>query len=693
MAAHRRALASVPAPVPVPGPATPAGQPISGLPRADPYFTDRDLELRHLVEAIGGPGRRSVCAIYGMGGSGKTALAVRAAYDLKVTFPDGVIFLDLHGYAGHRPPLTAAEILHRLVRRLRVDGAAIPAEFDELVAFYRDLLQGRQLLVVLDNARDAAQVALALPGPGACAAIVTSRRRLAALDEAVALNLDVLPEHEGVRLFSSVVGVDRLRDEPNAGAVLTRIVDLCGRLPLAIRIAAARHRARATQSLADLAAKLSDETERLTELDDEDRSVAASFRISLTDLPDSTARTFALLALHLGGDFDAFAAAALADLSVADVARQLGQLADRHLIIERASGRYQFHDLVAMFGRRYAREALPAGEQSTSLRRLADYFLRTAELADLRITPHRYRVPLVVLDRVVASPALPDYTAALDWLTKEQTNLVQACVAAGAAGFDVTCWQLAFTLRGYYFVTKDWQPWLVTHEAALAAARRCGDARAEAMIVNNLGLAHLEQGDTDQAAGYYENARRLFTAIGDRHGEHTVRANLAWLRYGEQRYREFLAEMRPVLAFYREEGADRNAAITLRGIGLAEAELGDTDQAINDLLRALDTFERLGLRIDTAMTWNGLGKTYQHGGDTDRATAAFSNAVVAAEQSGSLFEQARAQQRLGALAAAAGNRFGAREHWTLAWDGYRRLRAAEAEQVRHALDALDALGD
>jgi DNA-binding SARP family transcriptional activator/tetratricopeptide (TPR) repeat protein len=689
--AHRRALENItrPAAAPVPATVRPTRQPISGLPRRDPHFTGRDPELRQLVTAIGTEGRQSVCAIYGMGGAGKTALAVQAAYALDAAFPDGIIFLDLHGYTDYGSALTAAEILDRLVRRMRVDAAMISAEFDELVAYYHDLLDGRRILLVLDNARDAAQVRHALPRPAGCAAIVTSRRRLAALDDALVLPLDVLPQCEAVRLFRSVAGADRLRTEAGADTAVVRIVEQCGRLPLAVRIAAARHRARQKQSLADLEAKLSDEAARLTELDDEDRSVVASFRASLDDLAAGTTRTLALLALHLGGDFDIAAAAALADLPARDAARQLGQLADRHLLIEHGSRRYQFHDLVAAFARQYASTSIAADERAGALRRLADYFLRAAVVADELITPHRYRVPLDVLDRPVVLPSLPDYDSGLDWLTEEQHNLVQVCINAGAVGFDAVCWQLAYTLRGYYFLTKNWQPWIVTHEAALIAARRCADTRAEAMTADNLGRAYLEQGASDRAAGYYEEARRLFAAVGDRHGEHTARANLAWLLYNEQRCEEFLAEMRPVFAFYRQEGADRNAAITLRGIGLAEAELGRTAEAVADLLSALDTFERLGLRMDAAMTWNGLGEIYQGAGDTVRAVQAFVTAVRAAERSGSVFEHARAHHRLGELAAVTGNHAGAREHWTRAWEGYHRIGAPQAAQVRQCLDSLD----
>ncbi|GAA2396103.1 AfsR/SARP family transcriptional regulator [Dactylosporangium salmoneum] len=675
-AAHRRALGAAP---PAAGPAEP---PISGLPRPDPHFTDREQELRLVADAIGGPGGRSLCAIYGMGGAGKTALAVRAAHELQGAFPDGVIFLDLHGYAEEHAALSPTQTLDRLVRRLRVDAERIPSEPGELAAFYQDLLDGRRILLVLDNARDAGQVRAALPRPGGCAAIVTSRRRLPALDDALVLPLDVLGEDDAAALFLAVAGAGDHLDA--ADPVLLRVVELCGRLPLAIRIAAARYRATADRSLAELAAGLTEECDRLSELEDDDRSVAASFRVSLHDLPDPVRRLFGLLAVHLDGSFDGHAAAALADLPVGDARRHLRQLADRHLIAESGPGRYRFHDLVAVFARQQDSDLDPE-----PLRRLADYFLRAADQADRRITPHRYRVPLDLLGREWSLPQLDGYDDALAWLTAEQRNLARVCVAAGAAGLDDVCWQLAYTLRGFYFLTKRWRPWTGTHEAALAAARRRGDRRAEAMTATNLGLAHQEQGDRAGAERHFTLAEQLFAAEGDRHGLHTARISLAWLRYDEGDYEQFLGWMRPALDFYVDEGAERNAAITRRGIGLAEAALHRTVAAAESLTRALDTFDRLDLRMDAAMTYNALGELHQGGGDPARAAAAFTKAIAAAARSGSRFEQARARQRLGELAAAAGDRSAARWYWTQAWAGYDRLRAPQADELQALLASLD----
>jgi DNA-binding SARP family transcriptional activator/tetratricopeptide (TPR) repeat protein len=681
-AAYRRALEGI-APPAVAG----SMPPISGLPRLDPHFTGREDELAMLSHALTAGGR-PLCAISGMGGSGKTALAVRVAHSLADAFDDGAVFLDLHGYTEHRACVTAAEALDRLLRRMRVDGGSIPADFDERGALFRDLLVGRRMLFVLDNAYDATQVRPLLPDADGCAVIVTSRRRLAALDDAIALPLRLLAEDDAAKLFTSVAGEHRLRAEVGSGQTLSRVIERCGRLPLAVRIAAARYREPSQRSLADLEEKLSDEDERLTELDDGDRSVAASFRVSLNDLTADLARTFALLAVDPGADFDALAAAALADLPHSQAARRLGQLADRHLVVEHAPGRYRFHDLIGAFARQYALESILADDRAAALRRLADYLLRAADAADTLITPYRYRVPLQLLDRVVELPSLGDYDGAFAWLSAEHGNLADTCVAAGARGLDGPCWQLAYVLRGFYFVTKNWQPWITIYEVARSAAQRSGDVRAEALIVNNLGLAHLEKGETELAATCYRQAGELFAAVRDPHGENTARANIAWLLLGERKFAEFVTQMRPVLDFYVEHGSERNAAITQRGLGLAESELGLIDESVADLRQALDVFTRLNLRLDIAMTWNGLGETYQRAGDDQRAAEAFTEAIATSGQSGSDYEQARAHYRLGQLAVKAGDSQSARDHLTQAHDRYRELGVPQAADARRELEDL-----
>jgi tetratricopeptide (TPR) repeat protein len=209
-----------------------------------------------------------------------------------------------------------------------------------------------------------------------------------------------------------------------------------------------------------------------------------------------------------------------------------------------------------------------------------------------------------------------------------------------------------------------------------------------AMTANNLGLAYLEQHDQQRAAEHYARARELFGEVGDAHGQHTAAANLAWLYYDEQDFSRFLDEMLPVYEFYRREKSERNAAITLRGIALAEANLDRSTEAVAALQSALEVFERLDLRMDAAMTLNALGEIYQRTGETGPAVERFERAVAAAQRSGSTYEQARAHHRLGELAAADGNALRAREQWRLALNGYRQLGAASAVEVERLLADL-----
>jgi DNA-binding SARP family transcriptional activator len=657
----------------------PAVRPISGLPRTDLHFTGRTGALFAVISALR-DGRGRPCVVYGMGGIGKTALAIRAAAALREQYPDGTVFLDLRGWSDG-PPLDPADALDHLLRRLRIDGGLIPSDRDERIAFYRDRVADRRLLLILDNAQDTAQLRPLLPADGLTGVLITSRSRLTALDDAVAVPLDLLAHDEAASLFRSIAGAET--EEIGAERTISRIVTHCGLLPLAVRIAASRCRGRGSQALTSLEAELSDASSALNALQDDERSVTATLRVSMAHLPAEATRTLRLIGGHPGNDFDSYAVAALAGLSLSESARWLDALMDANLLLELVPGRYLLHDLVQAFAR-----DLPAEGDEPVLARLAEYYLESAEQADRVVTPERYRPSRVRPGSPPAVPSFPDYQAAFTWLTVEQTNVAAVCVAAGAAGLDETCWQLAFTLRGYYFITKNWHSWLETHEAALASARRLGDHRAEALI-DNIGRARLEQSRPDEAAMMFEQARQLFAAEGDEHGETTERSNLAWLAYADGEYAQFLEQSRPVLEFYRRTGAMRNAAITLRGVGLAKTGLGRTAEAVSDLIAALEVFEQGGLWLYAAMTWNALGENWQRRRAYGEARRAFDAALASSERAGTVFERARAWQRLGEIASDEGDPVTARQQLALALAAYRALGAPEAARVERAIRSLE----
>jgi DNA-binding SARP family transcriptional activator/tetratricopeptide (TPR) repeat protein len=646
-------------------------------------FTGRGTELDRVVAALQPvpSSRPAVCGISGMPGVGKTTLALHAARRLAHAYPGGCLFVDLRGHTIGSRPENPGDVLDRLLRRLGVSGEQVPRHLDDRAALWRQRLNGRQVLLILDDARDVAQARPLLPQVPGCGTLITSRARLTALDEAELIGLGVLPAADGAALFRSVAG-PRLSSEADATAGVDRIVAACGGLPLAIRIAAARFRTE-PGPLTDLCVRLEDQHARLAELDDGDRSVFSALTLSYSALPSDLQRAFALLGVHPGTDLELHAAAALMDRPPVATRRLLTGLVDRHLLTRSGPGRYRLHDLVAAF----ARECLTAAQvgEARARQRLVDYHLQVAELADTAITPHRYRIPLALSYRARAVSDVRRPEEAVRWLTAWEHVLVDLCREAAVHGLDVQCWQLAYTLRGYFFLTKRWQPWVETHETALAVARRLGDVRAEALTLNNLGLAAMDQGQSRLAQDRHIQALALFGQVGDEHGETTARANLAWIHFDAGRYREFLGELWPAHAFYERSGSHRNAAITLRGIALGEIEVGELDGAVEHLEQVRQVFEELELDLDQAMALNALGEAHSRRGEPGMARTCHGEALEVSLRCSSMFEAARAHHRLGDLASTAGDPPGARRHWEEAARGYGLLNAPQLDEVRGRL--------
>ncbi|WP_284740866.1 AfsR/SARP family transcriptional regulator [Amycolatopsis sp. RTGN1] len=342
------------------------------LPGAVARFTGRAAELSRLLAVPTGP-PAAVAAIDGMAGIGKTTLAVHAAHLLADHYRDARLFLDLHGHTPGRAPTTPMAALDTLLRALGVPGGRIPDDLDARAALWRAELATRSVLVVLDDAADLAQLRPLLPGTARTLVLVTSRHRLVGLDSALSVSLDVLPEADAAALFAGVLGDDRAAD---AGAVHD-VVDRCGYLPLAIRLAAARLRARPSWPVRYLAERLRGLGWPLAELEADDCGVAAALAPSCDRLAPPARRMFRLLGLHPGPDFDAPAAAALAAIAVPEAERLLEHLVDDHLLRQSAAGRYRFHALV----RRHAHAAALAEESEperrAALRRVVDFSRHT----------------------------------------------------------------------------------------------------------------------------------------------------------------------------------------------------------------------------------------------------------------------------------------------------------------------------
>jgi tetratricopeptide (TPR) repeat protein len=635
-----------------------------GLPPADTYFTGRVEQVNEVrtVLLATEPDTPAVCVIDGMAGVGKTALALQVAHQVDSWFPDGCLFLDLDG----RTPdtaLSSSDALDRFLRLLGVPVETIPTELDDRAAMYRGCLRDLRMLVVLDNAVSAQQVRPLLPGDRGCRVLVTSRHRLVALDDAHHVSLDVLGSAESAALFGKIVGPGRLGSEPDAARRVTTAVARCGHLPLAVRIAAARWRANPTQSLTAFTELLGARTTVLRQLDDGERSVSAAFQLSYDGLPEEQRRLFGLLAEAPGTDVDDQAAGALAGVSGVDAGRLLDRLLDAHLLDQRAAGRYRSHDLVRTFAAQMAARDLPEADRTGALARLLDHEVDAVTTADVLLAPHRYR-PEITFDHPTSDRRdFPDADAATTWLRTEWSNLVALCRRAGRAGRHARCWQLAYLLRGYFFLAKHWDPWIETHQLALSSARAADDLWAQGVTLNGLGIAHVDRGDIEQAPGYYREALAVFTDLGDEHGQASAVANLGWVDHYAGRHGDALDRLNIALAVYRRTEARQNVAITLRGIALAETGLGAYADAITHLTDALSTLDDLGSPLDVAMSLNCLGWVHFRSGQHGEAASAYRRALSAGERATSPYEIARAETGLGNVAAAQDRLDEAQRYW------------------------------
>ena len=407
------------------------------LPADTRTFTGRAAELDGLLQAARSGIDRTptpamvITAIDGMAGVGKSTLAVRAAHLLADRFPDGQLFLDLHGYTRGLAPRDPADALASLLAALDVPPGKIPAELEARAAAYRDRLAGTRTLILLDNAASEAQVRPLIPGHGGCLVLITSRKRLKALDDAHTVALDVLPALDAVALLRALVGPTRA---PAQDPGWQAIADLCGCLPLALRIAAALIRHRPAWTLDHLADKL-----RAAPLDpgsftDGERDLATVFDLSYQSLADDQREVLRRLGLAPGSDADSYAVAALLDTDPARAEHLLQDLVDHHLLTEPTAGRYQMHDLIRSYAHTKATAVDSGPERDRALDRLLHYYSHTSQSASQATT--RFPRPEPDTPAPAHMPDVHDPDVARAWLRIEHPNLFAAFTHARTHHLD-----------------------------------------------------------------------------------------------------------------------------------------------------------------------------------------------------------------------------------------------------------------
>lgn len=646
-----------------------------GLPASPAQFVGRAEELARLADYLADVNAGDICVLSGMAGVGKTALALRASRSVVSSFSDGCFYLDLdeESSGGMR------DVLDSLLRLLGVPGEQLPSRPDALANLWRSRIRGKHLLLVLDNVRSAADIAPLLSDEPGCKFVVISRKRLGSLDTAVRLPVGVLSGTEADRLFRAFGG-ERAESAPDH--TLRAVVEHCGRLPLALRVAAARFRSTPMWTLAEFEEMLSHEAHRLELLDDGDRSVIATLTVCCNGLTAEQRHMLALLTLHPGASADVRSVVALAGLPPTRSAMLIDALADMHLVAYEPSGRITTHDLVRQFSQRFLLPEMTSEERHDAVQRLLVHGLRFAVAADKLLTPQRYRPPVLLDDFPVRMEPFDDRKAAVSWLEAEWRSLVALCRTAAAHGLHSLCWQLAFALREFFFLAKLWGPWIETHRTAVASARTAGTRAWLAISLGNLGVAHADRGDLTVAVDCYQQALALYRQLGDEHGVVNTISNLAWAEMYLGEYGKSLDGLRTALGHYQRLGNKRNAAIALRGIALLEAEFELFSAAVEHAQEARREFHELGLELDVVMSVNCEAWAQFRSGDHRAAGVAYEKALTLARSCGSRYERARALTGLGNIHQASGDRQGALELWTQADTWYGGLEPVMLGEAR-----------
>ena len=659
------------------------------LPRDIGSFTGREAELARLLEvlasAAGERGAVGVCAIDGMAGAGKTAFAVHAAHRLAASFPDGQFFVPLHAHTPSQQPVGPDEALASLLLTAGVATQHIPPGLEARASRWRDYAAGKKILLLLDDAAGHEQVRPLLPGGAGSLVLITSRRRLTALEDATVLSIDTLPAADAAALLA------RLADRPDLGpdAVATReIAQLCGYLPLAIGMLARQLKHHPARTGADLAADLAAARDRLAVMRAENLSVAAAFDLSYRDLTADQQQLFRRLGLAPGPDIDAYAAAALDDTGVGTARGRLDELYEHHLITEPVAGRYLLHDLL----REYA-GALAADDDTDDSRaaagRLVNYYAHVAAAASKHIatwTTAGGRPP--PSSPPASMPRLATSAEAAAWLEAERPNL-HAAVGFAAEAMPLHAIAIATAMGGFLRAHGHWDQAAAQYQTALHAARRAGDrpgqagtldelgllqqltadypaatgtlAQAvavyqdlgdkpgQAYALNHLGLVHQDTGDYQAAGACHQEALALARDANDPLAEAVSRTDLGQVQQMTGDYAAAIASHKQALAMFRDLGSLFDQADALCQLGFAEFLMGDYAASVAYHQEGLELFSRLGDRLGQSWALSGLADVHVAAGEYTAAAEILNQALQVARDLGHRHGEAVTLNSLGEL--------------------------------------------
>lgn len=583
----------------------------------------------------------AVVLVSGMGGVGKTSLAVHWIHSITDLFPDGQLYVDLHGFSGG-PAVTATQVLEQFLRALDVPTEKIPDDEDSRAALFRSITHGRSFLLFLDNALDARQVRPLIPSTSTSLTVITSRNRLVGL----AVRLGAL--RIGLEPFDGHVAIQMLTGDreglPETDLLLAdSLARRCGYLPLTLRITLERLATRGIGSFGDCAAKLIGELQNARVVletfsplnDDSSTELRVVLSWSYSNIDHDLARTFRLLGLHPGADFGAADAAALAAVEQAEAVRRLDRLVELSLLEPKGWARFRFHDLLRAFAAERVQEDEPGAEVGPARRRLLARYLSRIDAADRVLAPGRRHV----LSVEQAGEPFSSYEEALAWCDLERLNSLAMVREAAANGEDELCWRIAMALitplvlRSYHADRRE------VCEIGLAAARRAGDSWGEAWSLMSLGGALHALGLHDEAAEKDREAAALWRALGDAEGEGKSLNNLGEALIAQGRLAEAAQVMGEALRIRRSLGQQREIAISLLLLGELHLAQGDHEAAERNYRESLE-LRASADRQTIGFALTGLAEVALLRGDLESAQAVFEEAADTHENSGYPYGQA-----------------------------------------------------